>query len=84
MVYSCCFSLGGNLDFLQKKFITSTTDLKSENFRSIFVSELDFYFFLFCNEGQLNKRPLIVGLPNCANQALIGRGEKTKSTTLET
>ena len=29
MVYYCCFSLGGNLDFLdflQKSFITSTTD----------------------------------------------------------
>ena len=28
MAYSCCFSLGGNLDFLdflQKSFITSTT-----------------------------------------------------------
>ena len=28
MAYSCCFSLGGNLDFpdfLQKKFITLTT-----------------------------------------------------------
>ena len=29
MAYSCCFSLGGNLDFLeflQKSFITSTTE----------------------------------------------------------
>ena len=25
MVYYCCFSIGGNLDFLQKSFITSTT-----------------------------------------------------------
>ena len=31
MAYSCCFSLGGNLDFpefLQKRFITSTTGQK--------------------------------------------------------
>ena len=29
MAYSCCFNLGGNLDFLeslQKSFITSTTE----------------------------------------------------------
>ena len=25
IAYSCCFSVGGNLDFLQKSFITLTT-----------------------------------------------------------
>ena len=25
LAYFCCFSFGGNLDFLQKSFITSTT-----------------------------------------------------------
>ena len=31
MVYYFCFSFGGNLDFLQKKFFTSTSD--HEKFR---------------------------------------------------
>ena len=26
MAYSCCFTLGENLDFLQKSFITSTAE----------------------------------------------------------
>ena len=35
MNYSCCFSLGGNLDFLdflQKSFITLTTEQALSNF----------------------------------------------------
>ena len=28
MAYCCCFCFGGNLDFLQKSFITSSTLLK--------------------------------------------------------
>ena len=29
MAYSCCFSLGENLDFLQNSVITLTTDLSA-------------------------------------------------------
>ena len=31
MAYFCCFTIGGNLDLLQKSFITSTTELRDIN-----------------------------------------------------
>ena len=43
MIYSCCFSLGGNLDFsefIQKRYITSTTYPKLQNKNPILIGIL--------------------------------------------
>ena len=45
MAYSCCFSLGGNLDFLeflQKSFITSTTGVYKKLGKTVVYGSLTF------------------------------------------
>ena len=54
MAYSCCFCLGGNLDFLQNSVITLTTDLSAfgagvtvrENHRTLTVEGINYYCWI--------------------------------------